>query len=466
MSSFFFVLLFFGLELNYSLSIEIKKPTEKGLDEWKQYTSLDGREYFYNEALDKSSWIKPSQLVNNQHDSALIQHVSSKSIKELSVTRYFHRAAHRPSEDDITLALQCDVSRVGLLLGHAKRWKGPISVAILTTVHDIEKLTSIISTANSEFVRSVDIHVATTTEAWEHYPINKMRNIALSDVESKWVFVLDIDEDTIFSMSEYKSEINNAISKNSDINPSKTVFAITSWQYASEVKDSYPTSKSSLLSLWENKVVTTKAPHFQTAYVPEIGLKEWAEMKSAVTTPYHDLYEPYYIRRTAKTPEFDPQFVGWGGNKAIQAFAMAIEGYRFVLLPNVFSFVSDTPQTSLNHKPPANPKLPEHVWSQMGKRRGCDTCLPISCVKSCPWLLPYSSQTGKVSAVKVDLVKVDSPILQTTQQETKQKVQILEEPVLMLADKNNNINNHFESETEHIVVKSDNHNNIPLPSKN
>jgi len=315
------------------------------------------------------------------------------------------RAARRPAEDDITLSLQCDISRVSVLLEHVERWKGPISISILTTVDDIEKLTSVLSTASPDFIRNVDIHVATKKSKWSHYPINTMRNLALANIESKWVFVLDIDEDTIFSMSEYKAEIHNAITQNPDSNPSKTVFAVTSWQYATNSKGSYPSSKSSLLDLWNSGVVTVKAPHFPPAYTPSIGLNAWANLKSSTTFSFTDLYEPYYIRRVTRAPEFDTKFIGWGYNKSIQTFTMAVNGFRYVVLPNVFTFVTDTPEQSFNHKPPADPNLPNLAWNQLGKLRGCDECDPNNCIKKCPWLLPFKK--GGVTKIEMEPPKED-----------------------------------------------------------
>jgi hypothetical protein len=237
--------------------------------------------------------------------------------------------------------------------------------------------------------RNMNVHVAVAYSQWSHYPINRMRNFAMEGVTTQWTYVVDTDEDTMYSMSVYSKELYRAISRISSPDLRKTIFAVTSWQWATEHKGRYPgSSKADLAELYNRRAVTVKAPQFPRAYKPPtISFDTWFGMNDVKATGFSDSYEPYYIGVTGAIIEFDPRFAGWGGNKSIQTLTMATSGYRFMVLPNVFTFVPDVPSQSSRHSPPPDPRIIENAWKEIGRQHGCSSCNPTSCVRNCPWIV-------------------------------------------------------------------------------
>jgi hypothetical protein len=279
-----------------------------------------------------------------------------------------------------------DIRRIERIKHHQTRWQGPISVAVLLTGQDIPKLTSFL---DREKLDNVTVHMCVASFQWPHYPINFMRNVALRDVKTKWSFVLDTDEDTVFPMTNYQHEVIRALAIMPSINLDKSVFAVTSWQWGTEKKEQPPTSVMSIKTRMAGHVIDVKAPHFRKAYTPpSITPDKWFNMDRAHSTRFGDSYEPYYIVKTGSAPPFDPRFRGWGANKSIQTFTMAVNHYKFIVLPNVFTFVDDTPSRSWDHSPPPDPEMVDQAWKEMGAKHGCSTCDLWSCIERCPSLLP------------------------------------------------------------------------------
>jgi len=146
-------------------------------------------------------------------------------------------------------------------------------------------------------------------------------------------------------------------------------------------------------------IVTLKADHCKGAYSPPgMSLNSWFTMSTAREVKYVDMYEPYFLALTGSFPDFDPRFRGWGGNKSIQEFQMAVDGYKFILLPNVFTFVPETPNEGKMHPPPSDPYLIDRAWQEIGSKRGCSSCTFWACIQNCPGLVNKNSMASSAAS--------------------------------------------------------------------
>ncbi len=65
---------------------------------------------------------------------------------------------------------------------------------------------------------------------------------------------------------------------------------------------------------------------------------------------------------------------------------LGMDNFRFVVLPRVFTFTSETPGQSSQHSAPPNPQLIVDAWWELGHTHGCDSCSLERCVIDCPSL--------------------------------------------------------------------------------
>eukprot|EP00298_Acanthocystis_sp_HF-20_P008960 c18015_g1_i1.p1 GENE.c18015_g1_i1~~c18015_g1_i1.p1 ORF type:complete len:483 (+),score=208.25 c18015_g1_i1:36-1451(+) len=374
---------------------------------WETHLSPDLRVYYYNPTLDISQWEKPetgyeiSLSPSDMEKGGSAE--KSQSYEQIKIQKFFLRASEPANPGAITLSLQMDLKRINRLEKHAKRWNGPITAAILVQTSKLDDFKRYVDLLNPEIKKRVTIHACISQSQWRHYPINFMRNTALEDISTQWTFVIDSDEDTVFPMSVYRDEVIRAIDQHSSSDISKTVFTVTSWQWGSDKKGEFPQSRAALKGMYSAHIIDVKAPHFHQAYEPpSLPLSKWLNLESAQYTRYADNYEPYYIIRTGVAPKFDPRFKGWGGNKVIQSLTMAVNRYKFLVLPKVFTFVDDTPKQSQNHAPPSDPHLFDIAWKEIGSKHGCGSCSVWGCVSVCPWLVEGE---GKATAVSLSSKK-------------------------------------------------------------
>eukprot|EP00298_Acanthocystis_sp_HF-20_P014406 c20758_g1_i2.p1 GENE.c20758_g1_i2~~c20758_g1_i2.p1 ORF type:complete len:447 (+),score=190.17 c20758_g1_i2:28-1341(+) len=394
-----FFLFYFVLNLLAGKSLAVlDNPTPP--DEWIQFLSPDNQIYYHNPFRQISVWEKPtgkdfqSLVPEIGLDSSLM---GTTREPRASIQKFFWKATESPQKNSITLSLQMDLSRLTKLEKQAENWKGPMNVAVILTSNTKPQLQKFVNEMSDKLKKNMNLHACFVDRRWRHYPINEMRNIAKADIETQWTFIVDADENVVFSHEVYLEELKKV---SANYNIKKTVFPVTSWQYSKKADLSrYPSSKSALLDLKNSGVIELKAAHAPVAYSPPgVSLDKWFTLSTAQDVRFNDGYEPYYLALTGSIPDFDPRFRGWGGNKCIQTFQMAIDGYKYVLLPNVFTFVPDTPDQSKRHGPPPDPYLIERAWTELGEKRGCRSCTYWGCIQNCPFLIDRKSTSASASA--------------------------------------------------------------------
>jgi glycosyltransferase-like protein LARGE len=245
---------------------------------------------------------------------------------------------------DVCLVTQTSTDRLNSVRKLTQLWSGPISIAVLVR-SDNESLVF------QQFVQELhgregswNLHAVSPVGQFESaydgaYPLNQLRNVALSRARSPYVFLTDVD----FMPSH---GLYAALSGNLPLKEG-TCVVVPAFETLGP-KDSAPPDMDELRhSMLAGKVMAFRAGNKTTGYWAYGGPYHRAENISrflTATSPYEIQYErnfePYVMAPRASSlyplPQYDERFRGYGKDKIEQVFHMAMRGFRFVVLPREF----------------------------------------------------------------------------------------------------------------------------------
>ena len=136
---------------------------------------------------------------------------------KIKLKKQFSKAQYEPDENDVTVCVHLDVSRMIQLNARAKNYAGPISAVIFVVDdEDVEKVKQYVA-ASVHIRKWVDVHLynaspKATGEAHIDlpnepvfegdakslgqkllYPANLMRNMAVEEARTKWIISIEVD---------------------------------------------------------------------------------------------------------------------------------------------------------------------------------------------------------------------------------------------------------------------------------
>ncbi|KAI5732636.1 hypothetical protein M8J76_002595 [Diaphorina citri] len=186
---------------------------------------------------------------------------------------------------------------------------------------------------NSEALRSrrnIGYHVV--YKEGNFYPINTLRNVALNQVSTPYVFLLDIDFLPMFGLYPYlKSSIR---SMDMHGHGGKKVLVVPAFE-TQRYRTAFPASKQDLVTMLDTGALYTFRYHVWRQGHAPTNFTRWVN----ATTPYQiewaPDFEPYIVAHR-DIPRYDTRFVGFGWNKVSHIMQLVAEGYSFYVLPNAF----------------------------------------------------------------------------------------------------------------------------------
>ena len=238
-------------------------------------------------------------------------------------------AAASPVADDVTLVAQLSMDRLQMLESLCKHWEGPISLALYMS--DAEAQQFLRFALSSEILMSrknVGYHVV--YKDGQFYPVNYLRNVALQQVQSPYVFLSDIDFLPVAGLYDYLRKAAGMM----DAAASKKALVVPAFE-TQRYRFTFPTSKAELLSMLDMGTLFTFRYHVWPQGHAPTNFAKWR----TATTPYkvnwdHD-FEPYVVV-PRELPLYDQRFVGFGWNKVSHILELDALGYEFIVLPNAF----------------------------------------------------------------------------------------------------------------------------------
>ncbi|XP_061594885.1 xylosyl- and glucuronyltransferase LARGE2s [Cololabis saira] len=244
---------------------------------------------------------------------------------------YFLQYEYTPTEDDadVTLVAQLSMDRLQMLEAICKHWEGPISLALYMS--DAEAQQFLRYAQASEVLKNrknVGYHVV--YKEGQFYPVNLVRNVALKNANTPYVFLTDVDFLPMYGLYDYLRKTVVQL----DMAHTKKALVVPAFETL-RYRLSFPKSKAELLSMLDMGTLYTFRYHvWPKGHAPS----NYAKWRTA-TTPYkvdwEPDFEPYVVVRR-DCPEYDQRFVGFGWNKVSHIMELDAQEYDLMVLPNAF----------------------------------------------------------------------------------------------------------------------------------
>ena len=236
----------------------------------------------------------------------------------------------RGSEVSVTLVAQMSVDRLAMLEPLLSHWSGPVSLALYLS--DEESQTFLEHHAQSEVVRSrCDVGYHLVYKEGSHYPVNFLRNLAMDQAKTKYVFLSDVD--FLPSLGSYEALQSSVRSLLSDHpNRSLVVPAFETTGYSSQ---EFPTTKAELVKKLDlGEILTFRSREWPAGH-RATNYPHWRTSTTPFTVPWQEDYEPYIVG-LRDMPRYDTRFVGFGWNKVSHILQLHAMGQEMVVVPDVF----------------------------------------------------------------------------------------------------------------------------------
>lgn len=292
---------------------------------------------------------------------------------------------NKKSQIDFTLTIQFSSNRIWAMRNHCKQWGNhPISLAVASKMNHNEILKKLIYMGCKK--EQINLHVLNDSD-YSSYPVNLMRNLALSGVKTSHTFLLDVD----FMISDNLYE--NLMSHKAELieNP-KTAIVVPAFELRRQCnmkekkcyelhKKLLPHTKSELIDLMSSKNSVLNLPrdsvvapfdsrgnfhgHGSTLYDSWVS-DETKTLKPIKCVTSHR-YEPYLAFEYCKDmPPPQEAFSGYGKNKFVWVQQILRSGYQLLQIND--SFVIHFP-----HKPSLDRKKWEKEKKHALKSTGGQT---------------------------------------------------------------------------------------------
>ncbi|XP_060130581.1 xylosyl- and glucuronyltransferase LARGE2 isoform X2 [Zootoca vivipara] len=230
---------------------------------------------------------------------------------------------------DVTLVAQLSMDRLQMLEAICKHWTGPISLALYMS--DAEAQQFLRYAQASEVLsnrRNVAYHIV--YKEGQFYPVNFLRNIALKNAQTSYVFLTDIDFLPMYGLYEY---LRTSILQ-LELPKKKAALIVPAFETL-HYRLTFPKSKAELLSMLDMGSLYTFRYHvWPQGHAPT----DYAKWRTA-TVPYRVEwqlhFEPYVVVRR-DCPLYDQRFVGFGWNKVSHIMELDAQENELLVLPNAF----------------------------------------------------------------------------------------------------------------------------------
>lgn len=258
------------------------------------------------------------------------------------VSYAFLRQRESPS-NHVTLATHSTVSNLPRLLQLLERWGGPISCAVhLPDPSAIQTLYDFVQKQNKTFHELVAFHVMLEKPSSAYgYPINRMRNLALKNIDTEYFFICNVD---FLPRKNAHSRLLKFLSTKSVAKDKfRKLYVLPAFEFSlgkggdrnhskgTRFHD-VPQSKLKLLSMLSSRKLQ---PFHMDSNVTG---HQWGKCADGQTYPidYRSMFEPYVVGAQYGIPTFNEQLRGFGMNETAWVVEAHSMGYQFEVLCDQF----------------------------------------------------------------------------------------------------------------------------------
>eukprot|EP00873_Tetraselmis_striata_P007743 jgi/Tetstr1/428007/TSEL_018080.t1 len=268
-----------------------------------------------------------------------------------------------------TLVTQASLDRAQQIKAQAAAWGGRISLALYIEAPrgsaasaDILADVAALHAALEAGPAAVDISLlwalpsdGATVPYDTMYPVNALRNLALSAATTELVFLLDIDfqpSQGLLEAVEGRAPEWNVTSRavqalvDASAQGRREMLVVPAFEVAPEDEagpqaaatrvQCMPRQKRRLAALVKaGKAYGFHVGHFPQGHSPT-DFSRWLASRAPYAVQFNEYYEPYVIAARRLVPPYDERFRGYGMNKISHLYASAAAGFRFTVAPEAF----------------------------------------------------------------------------------------------------------------------------------
>jgi hypothetical protein len=258
--------------------------------------------------------------------------------------------ALKATDVSYTLVTQFSHDRLWMMEQHCARWGShPISIAVLTnkTASIIHQELTAMGCLSEQYISVQTLSLQdSSSEQLADYPVNVLRNMALTKVHTSHVAYVDVDfwESTNLHTNLMRLQVRQALATDP-----KAALVLPAFQMLRQCRDLrecpennipiMPHDQNELFDLFRHKNATQFDPsnrggHGSTRY------RDWMEQTEEllpITCVLSNRYEPYLVVRYCRDlPPFQTAFSGYGKNKMTWVMQLVHSGYAFWQLGGSF----------------------------------------------------------------------------------------------------------------------------------
>jgi hypothetical protein len=253
-----------------------------------------------------------------------------------------------PHNINFTLVTQCDENRVLLAATQCTRWKGPLSLAVLTnrTSHDI--IETLVNAGRGCKREQIMVHtVPPDNFVMKEYPANHLRNLAVRGVQTSHLVHLDVD---FLPSVNLETTLQDDLVRKSLAEDYKHALVIPNFQYKpvcgrtkgknnctdEELLQRMPQSKDDLMQLeTQGEAFIAHGSTNYTHWKHEEG--EETILLNVIPCLDSHHYEPYLVVQNCREmPPHQEPFTAHGFDQASWVAHLRSSDYRFSQISGVF----------------------------------------------------------------------------------------------------------------------------------
>ncbi|XP_032139364.1 LARGE xylosyl- and glucuronyltransferase 2 isoform X2 [Sapajus apella] len=232
---------------------------------------------------------------------------------------------------DVTLVAQLSMDRLQMLEALCRHWPGPMSLALYLTDAEAQQFLRFVE-ASPVLAARQDVAYHVVYREGPLYPVNQLRNVALAQALTPYVFLSDIDFLPAYSLYDYLRASIEQLGLGSRRKAALVVPAFETLHY----RFSFPPSKVELLALLDAGALYTFRYHEWPRGHAPTDYARWREAQAPYGVQWVANYEPYVVV-PRDCPRYDPRFVGFGWNKVAHIVELDAQEYEFLVLPEAFT---------------------------------------------------------------------------------------------------------------------------------
>ncbi|XP_036883962.1 LARGE xylosyl- and glucuronyltransferase 2 isoform X3 [Sturnira hondurensis] len=236
-----------------------------------------------------------------------------------------------PRPHDVTLVAQLSMDRLQVLEALCRHWPGPMSLALYLTDAEAQQFLRFVE-ASAVLSARKDVAYHVVYREGPLYPINQIRNVALAQALTPYVFLSDIDFLPAHSLYDY---LRGAIEQLRLGGGRKAALVVPVFETL-HYHFSFPSSKAELLALLDAGSLYTFRYHEWPRGHEPTDYARWREAQAPYRVQWAADYEPYVVV-PRDCPRYDPRFVGFGWNKVAHIMELDAQEYELLVLPEAFA---------------------------------------------------------------------------------------------------------------------------------